>query len=126
MLVVTPVVMLWANDLLAFGRDKVSVSRKWTTTTAFISTAIFGFLAFSPLLQLPVNRSVLSILAVSPLLWAALRCSQRDTVVCTLILSAFAGWGGWPGNGPFGATPNEAFLISTIIVITLHIRLIAD
>jgi PAS domain S-box-containing protein len=122
MLVVTPVVMLWAiDDLLAFDRDPLSVSKKWMSTTAFVASGIFAFLAFSPMLELPVNRSALSILAVSPLLWAALRCSHRDAVLCTLVLSAFAAWGAWPGNGPFGGNPNEAFLISTVIVISTSV-----
>jgi PAS domain S-box-containing protein len=55
---------------------------------------------------------------MSPLLWAALRCSQRDTAVCALILSGFAAWGAWPGSAPLAPTPSEAFLISTAIIIS--------
>jgi PAS domain S-box-containing protein len=122
MLIVTPVIVLWAiDDLLAFDRDSESVSKKWMSTGTFLATGIFGFLAFAPVLDLPVNRSALSILAVSPLLWAALRCSQRAAAACALFLSVFAAWGAWPANGPFGQTSDEAFLVTTVIVISASV-----
>ncbi len=122
MLVVAPAVILWAiDDFRAFDDDRRLFGKKWTSWTAVFAAAALGFVAFSPLLELPVNRSALSILAVSPVLWAALRGSQRDTVICTLVLSAFAVWGAWPGNGPFGATPDESFLISAITMISASI-----
>jgi PAS domain S-box-containing protein len=122
LLVITPVIVLWAtNDFRAFDPEKSLLGKNWTSGTAFFAAGVLGLVAFSPLLELPVNRSALAIVAVSPLLWAALRCSQRDTVVCTLIFSAFAVWGAWPANGPFGKTPNETFLISTIIVISASV-----
>ena len=123
LLVIAPALVLWAtDDLRAFDQDK-DQDKGWfgknlASGTAFFATGVLGFVAFSPLLELPVNRSALSILAVSPMMWAALRCSQRDTVVCTVVLSALAVWGAWPGNGPFGTIPNEAFLIATMIVIS--------
>ena len=123
LLVIAPAMVLWAtDDLRAFDQDKDQdkgwFGKNWASGTAFFATGVLGFVAFSPLLELPVNRSALSILAVSPMMWAALRCSQRDTVVCTVVLSALAVWGAWPGNGPFGTIPNEAFLIATMIVIS--------
>ena len=122
MLVVTPVIVLWAiGEFLGLDHDKISHGRKWTSATAFLASGMLGFVTFSPLLQLPVNGGALGILAMSPLLWAALRCSQRDTAVCTLILSGFAAWGAWAGSGPFAPTPNEAFLISTAIVISASV-----
>jgi PAS domain S-box-containing protein len=122
MLVVAPAVILWAiDDFRAFDDDRRLFGKKWTSWMAVFAAAALGFVAFSPLLELPVNRSALSILAVSPVLWAALRGSQRDTVICTLVLSAFAVWSAWPGNGPFGATPDESFLISAITMISASI-----
>ena len=119
MLVVTPLIMLWAIDeFLGVNHHKISRYRKWASTVAFVAAGIAGFVAFSPLLQLPVNRTALSILAMAPLLWAALRCSQRDAAVCTLVFSGFAAWGAWPGNGSFATTPDEAFLISSAIIIS--------
>src|SRR5262249_61589733 len=72
MLVVTPVIMLWAIDEFpGLDHDKISRSRKWTSAATFLAAGVLGFVAFSPLLQLPVNRVAMSILAMSPLLWAA-------------------------------------------------------
>ena len=56
-------------------------------------------------------RSALGFLAALPLLWAALRCDQRDTATTALILSGFAVWGTLAGGGPFaGATSDDSFL----------------
>jgi PAS domain S-box-containing protein len=119
MLVVTPLLVLWAvDDVPALDRDTATPSKKWMSACALLATGIFGFLAFSPLLELPVNRSALSILAIAPLVWAALRCSQRDSALCALVLSAFAAWGAWPENGPLGQTPEEAFLVATVLIIS--------
>ena len=119
MLVVAPAIVLWATrDFRVFDHDRVSFRGNGVSATAFLAAGILGFIAFSPLIELPVNRIALSIIAVAPLLWAALWGSQRDTVVCTLLLSAFSIWGAWPGSCPFGPTPNDAFLISAIIIIS--------
>ncbi len=119
MLVVTPAIVLCAVDQsLDLDHGKASRSKNRNSIAAFLAAGMLGFLAFSPLLELPVNRSALSILAMSPLLWAALRCGQRDTAVCTLVLAIFAAWGAWLDHGPFGPIPSEAFLMSSAIVIS--------
>src|SRR5262249_50262442 len=87
----------------------------------FAAAGVVGFIGFSPLLELPVRGTALSLLAVFPLLLAALRCGQRITVVCTLILSIFAVWGAWPDIGPFGSTPNESLLVSNLIMISASV-----
>src|SRR4051812_44203402 len=46
---------------------------------------------------------------------------SRDTAACMLILSAFAVWGAWPGGGPFGSSPDDSFLISTIFLISASV-----
>ena len=115
LLVIAPVMVVWVtDDIPAFGHDE---GKNWTSGIVFLAVTILSFLAFSPLLNLPVNRSTLSILAIFPVVWAALRCSQRETVICTAILSAFAVWNVWPSNGSFGIIPNESFLISSTTVI---------
>jgi hypothetical protein len=88
---------------------------------AFLATSVVGFVAFSPLLELPVNRGAFGVVAVLPLVWAALHCSQRETAAFTLILSAFAAWGVWSGQGAFGSTPDESFLIATIFLISASV-----
>jgi PAS domain S-box-containing protein len=122
-LVIAPAVVLWTiEDCPAFDYDKTSFGKNWGVPAgAFVAAAVFGFIGFSPLLELPASRTALSLLAVFPLLLAALRCGQRITAVCTLILSIFAVWGAWPGIGPFGSTPNESFLVSSLIMISASV-----
>jgi len=121
MLVVTPLLVLWAvGDVPAADRD-TAPSKKWMSAIALLATGILGFLVFSPLLEFGLNRGALSILAIAPLAWAALRCSQRDSALCALVLSAFAAWGAWPENGPLGQTPEEAFLVATVIIISASV-----
>ncbi len=120
LLVIAPAIVVWmSDDFPAFDHGK---GKNWPLSgIVFFAVGILGFLAFSPLLDLPVNRSTLSMLAVFPVVWAALRCSQREMVICTAILSAFAVWGAWPSNGSFGIIPNESFLISSTTVISASV-----
>src|SRR6516165_5415392 len=120
LLVIAPAIVVWmSDDFTAFNHEK---RKNWALSgIVLFAVGILGFLAFSPLLSLPVNRTTLSMLAVFPVVWAALRCSQRETVICTATLSAFAIWGAWPSNGSFGIIPNEPFLISSITVISASV-----
>lgn len=122
-LVVTPAIVLWAiEDRRAFDYNKTSFSTRWGfPAAAILATGVFGFIGFSPLLELLISRTALSLLAVFPLLCAAVRCSRRDTAACTLVLSVFAVWGAWPGSGPFGTTPNESFLASNLTIISASV-----
>ncbi len=118
-LVIAPVIVLWTvGDSWTGNHDKVLFGKKFASGTAFLAASVAGFLAFGPLLEPTVTRSALGILAVSPLVWAALRCGPRDTAACTLILAGFAVWGAWAGDGPFATTPDESFLPSIIFVIS--------
>jgi PAS domain S-box-containing protein len=116
-LVVAPVVVLWAiGDLRTLDRNKIFAS-----VTAFLAAGVAGLVIFSPLLELTVNRSALSILAVTPLLWAALRCGSRDTATCTLILSGFAVWNALAAGAPPAIPPNETFLMPIIFMISASV-----
>jgi PAS domain S-box-containing protein len=110
-LVITPVIVLWArSDLRVLKLDRFLASA--------IAASIVGLVAFSPLIEQTVIRTSLGFLAVLPLLWAALRCGQRDTATAALILSGFAVWGTLAGGGPFvGMNPNE----SSVVLITFMI-----
>jgi PAS domain S-box-containing protein len=106
-LLVAPVLILWGmTDVRAFNLDRVLVSG-----VAFVSAILVGLVAFSPLFEPSANRSALAFLAVLPLLWAALRCGQRDTATVALILACFAVWGALAGGGPFvGTALDQSFL----------------
>ena len=99
-LVVTPVVVLWAlTNLRTFNLDRVLASG-----VALVAATLVGLLAFSPLGDQSANRSALGFLAILPLLWAALRCDARAAATTALILSCFAVWGALAGGGPFATT----------------------
>jgi PAS domain S-box-containing protein len=121
MLVITPAIILAIEDWQAFDYRKRSFSRSWPPAMALLATGVLSFIAFGPLLELPVNRSALGLLAVFPVLWAAIRCGQLETSVCTFVFSILAAWGAWSGNGPFGVTAGESFLIANIIVVCASI-----
>jgi len=122
MLVIAPVVVLWATgDSRTSKPDPVSFGKKVASAAPFLAAGVMGFLAFNPLFELPGPRNALAILALLPLLWAALWCSQRDTVTSTLILSGFAVWGAWPASEALVTGPENPFLTSVIFLISASV-----
>ena len=117
-LVVAPVLVLWAGgDFRTFDLDKVLASG-----IALIAASVVGFVAFSPLIEQSVNRSALAFLAVLPLLWAALRCGQRDTATAALVLTGSAVWGALAGGGPFAGTAlDQSFLPLIMFMVSVSV-----
>jgi PAS domain S-box-containing protein len=108
--VVAPLVVLWAvDDFRAFNPRKALES-----AGVLLVAVVVGVLAFSPLFEQTAGRSVLGFLAVLPLLWAALRCGQRDAATGAFILSCFAVWGALAGGGPFAAATGDASFLPLI------------
>jgi PAS domain S-box-containing protein len=120
-LVITPAIVLWAiREWPEYDGEEASFGRRWgVSALAWLAAGAAGFISFGPLIELPVSRTALMLLAVFPLLWAALRLSQRDTAVCTLVLSIFAAWGAWSPTGPFGSTAEETSLVTSLLMIVL-------
>ncbi len=120
--VFAPVLVLWAaSNVETFHLDKVL-----ETGTALVAATAVGIIAFSPLIEQSLDRSSLGFLAILPLLWAALRCGQRDTASVALILSGFAIWGTLAGSGPFaGTTLNESFLLMIMFMISTAVPSLA-
>jgi two-component sensor histidine kinase len=114
-LVVAPIIVLWANaNIFAFGRREL-FRMAWLMAAAIA----VGLVAFSPLMVQTPRRGAFAFLAIVPLLWAALRYSQRDTATVAFVLSSFAIWGTLANNGPFaGANLNDAFLLLLMFVIS--------
>ena len=107
-LVVTPVVVLWARRPPKISRSLDAISEE---SLVIILALAVGLFAFGPIPR-PAGGSALSFLAILPLLWAALRCGERDTATVALILSAFAVWGTQAGAGPFvRPVLNDSFLL---------------
>ena len=115
LLVVAPIIILWANaNVFSFDRDEV-LRMAWL----MVATIAVGLVAFSPLIEQTPRRGVFAFLAIGPLLWAALRYSQRDTATVVLVLSSFAIWGTLANNGPFaGANLNDSFLLLLMFIIS--------
>ena len=94
--------------------------------TVLALAILIGVLAFSPLIEQTRAGIPLGFLAVLPLMWAALRCGQRDTATVALVLSGFAVWGTMAGEGPFaGSTLNDAFLLLLMYMISTSVPTLA-
>jgi PAS domain S-box-containing protein len=118
-LVVTPVIVLWANRP-SFSRQQLTES-----LVLYAGTCAIGAVAFSPLIA-QTARAPLGFLAILPLLWSALRSSQRDTATVTLILSAFAVWATLSGEGLFARESlNESFLLALMFIISMAVLSLA-
>jgi len=117
-LLVTPFIVLWAkSSFKEMGRAELQ-----RLALLLGGTIIIGLVAFSPLLQQTSARGPLGFVAIGPLLWAALRHSQRDTATVALMLSAFAIWGTLSDGGPFARPDlNDSFLLTMAFVITTSV-----
>src|SRR6266568_2260047 len=121
-LVVTPIVVLWAQtDARAFSRTELTKS-----AGVIVLAVAVGFIAFSPYLHMIATPGALSFLAVSPLLWAALRRGPRDTAVASLILAGFSIWGTFSGAGLFAAASlNDSLLLVLVFLISVSVPSLA-
>ena len=114
-LVVTPVVVLWANSNPAsFTPPQIT-----GTGLTYLAAIAVGAFAFSPLLQQTTLHDALIFVVILPLLWASLRQGPRDTATVALIISAFVVWCTAMQCGPF-AKPNlnDSFMLSLAFMIS--------
>ena len=107
-IIFTPLFVLWLRP-----PPPNAVQHPMTEILGSIAVAIaVGIVAFSPLLPDVKYRGTAAFLAIIPLMWAALRLSQRETAAIAVILSGFAVWGQQAGIGPFNQPgPNESILL---------------
>jgi signal transduction histidine kinase/CheY-like chemotaxis protein len=125
-LLITPVLVLWTTD-----RPRLFDVRLLLESTAiFAAASAFGLIVLSPLMAEMPNRAPLGVLAILPLLWAALRRGPRETATVALMLSGFAMWGTLFGGGPFAQSIREEsstlFLLVTIGIAMPCVILAAD
>ena len=106
--VVTPVLVHWVQALF---RAESPVD--WRSSAIVLAaTLAIGLLGFGPLFEQTITRGPVAFLTIGPVLWAAVRCSQRDTATAVLILSSCAVWGTLSNTGPFAhATRFDAYLL---------------
>ena len=121
-LVITPVVVLWAMMPLR------SIS-KWNlleSVAVFALVSIIGIVAYSPLigsdlisndLNVPLpHRSLLGFLVLLPLMWAGLRGNRCNVATAALIFFGMAVWGFSVGNDPYPKTDLNGALLSLLVL----------
>ncbi|MBX9776266.1 MAG: MASE1 domain-containing protein [Xanthobacteraceae bacterium] len=111
LLMITPPLVLWMTD---FPRS-FELRPALESTAIFATAAAFGALAFGPLTANIPSAAPLSILAVLPPIWAALRRGPRDTATAGLILFCFAAWGTIVAGSPLAGSVREES--STLILV---------
>ena len=120
-LVITPVIILWAES----SRQSPWRRELAESIAIFACACAVGLIAFSPLIE-QTHQAPLGFLAVVPLMWSALRRSQRDTATVALIFCCFAVWDTLAGSGPFAqANLNESFLLLLMFMISIAIPSLA-
>jgi signal transduction histidine kinase len=88
LLMTTPAMVLWATDRPRW----VGFRTLWESTAILVAAGALGAVAFSPSVRIS-GAEPLAVLAVLPLIWAALRRGPRDTATAALVLFGFAVWG---------------------------------
>jgi signal transduction histidine kinase/CheY-like chemotaxis protein len=125
-LIITPVLVLWTTN----RPRSFDIWPLLESGAIFAVTGMLGVVVFSPLMTAMANRAPLGVLAVLPLLWAALRRGPRDTATTALILSGFVFWGAISGGGPFtlgvDGEPSTLLLMFIIGVAIPSMALAAD
>jgi signal transduction histidine kinase/CheY-like chemotaxis protein len=124
-LVITPVLVLWVTE-----RPRSFDFGPLVETAAILAVAsAVGVVVLSPLMAAIPSRASLGVLAVLPLIWAALRRGPRDTATVTLVLSGFA-VGGTAFGGPLargaGEQPSALLVMFMIGGAALGLMLAAD
>jgi PAS domain S-box-containing protein len=120
--VIAPVIVLWATS----GYRRLTPRQILASSGAFAAAAAVGLFAFGPHFDQSALRGLLGFLAILPLLWAALRCGQRDTATAAGILSGFAIWGIVTGGGPFTQPVlDSGFLLLTVFMLSTTVTSLA-
>ena len=121
-LVVAPALVLWVTDPPRLAKPYRPLIE---TVLVVMLAAAVGLLALGPAPR-PVGAIALAFLAVLPLLWGALRGSERDTMTAAVILSGFAVWGTAAGSGPFiQPTLNDSFLLLVAFMVAVALPSLA-
>jgi integral membrane sensor domain MASE1 len=120
--VVTPPLVLWATST----RRSLAGVEILEAVAVFTAAAAVGLVAFRPFAPQATDRGVLAFLTILPLMWAALRCGQRETATAALIVSALAVWGTMAGSSPFySPVRNDSFLLLLVFMISTVIPSLA-
>src|SRR5206468_4852105 len=96
---------------------------RWSRALAF-EVALFGLVlvlvgqvVFADWLPSGASKYPLSFLCIPPVLWAAFRFGQRETVTATCLLSGIGIWRTLHGYGPFvRASQNESLIFLQVFM----------
>lgn len=106
-LIVTPVIVLWANPRVHWSRARIM-----ETTLLLLSVIAIGLIVFGGLLPTRWRDYSLEYLALPVVVWAAFRFGRHEAAGATILISGLAIWGTLRGAGPFaGYTENESLLL---------------
>jgi signal transduction histidine kinase len=111
-LVITPALVLWVTDRPR-GFDLSSLAEASAIVAA---AAAIGAVVFGPWTADLPNREALALLALLPLIWAALRRGPRDTASAAVVLAGCAVWGTMAG-GPFAAAADQPAPLLVMVMI---------
>jgi PAS domain S-box-containing protein len=110
--------ILLTPAMVLCARREVSAPHLRRIALLLGATIFVGVIAFSPIIPEVSVRGPLAFVAVAPLLWSALRHTQRDTAMVAFVLSAFAIAGTLSDGGPFARPDlNDSFLLVLAFVI---------
>ena len=122
-LIVVPVIVLWAaTSFRPFAKWRVLEA-----AAILVAAAVVGMAAFSPLIDGDIGallpyRSMLGVLILLPLMWAALRGDQRNTATAALVFCAMAVWGFSEATGPFAkADLDGARLLLFVLLVSTSV-----
>ena len=118
-LVVAPAIILWAETPVpAIARREYIL--------LYLAAALTGAIAFTGLVPLAYGRSAMTFIVIAPLMWAALRCGQRETATVALIFCVFAAFGTVAGTGPFARGDlNDSFLSLLAFMLSVTVPSLA-
>ncbi len=105
---VAPLLILWAGE----PRVRWTPSRLLEAGLLLLSLVVVGQVVFGGVLPGRAQDYPVDFLAVPPLVWAAFRFGQRETVTATFVMASLALWGTLHGLGPFAREdPNESLIL---------------
>jgi integral membrane sensor domain MASE1 len=121
-LVITPAIVLWGTTPPRWLERRELIH----SCVIYAATIAIGLVAFSPLLEQSPTRNSLAFVAILPLMWTALRRSQRDTATTALLISCLAVWGTMSNAGPFvSSSLNESLLLLLTFMISVSVPSLA-